>query len=505
MEPLDYAPSAISILYVEDERDAREILSSILSRKYPDTQLYQAVNGAQGLELFEKHRPEIVITDISMPLMDGIRMASVIKELNPETIIVAVTAYSDVSYLLNAIEIGINYYVLKPLDYGKFFSILEKSIATTQLERRVRAQSEYIRKLSRAVEQSPSTVVITDARGTIEYVNPKFTELTGYARQEVLGQNTRILKSGLVKREVYKELWRAITAGNEWRGEFLNRKRNGDLYWESASISPLTNVDGAITHYVAVKEDITARKQAELEIEALNTTLANRAQELESANKELETFNYTISHDLRGPITVIHGFSQVLLEKSKDKFDEQTFNYLRIINQEIRRMDAMINCLLKFSRLSRQELDQEEVDLGIIAATVARELQLRHPERQVVFTIAETAPCHGDKILLRSVMENLIGNAWKYTAKTESATIEFGILQSDGKPTYFVRDNGVGFDKDKSDKLFGVFQRLHSDEEFEGFGIGLATVQRIIQRHGGEIRAEGETGKGATFYFTLGE
>lgn len=505
MEPLIYDSSMVSILYVEDERDAREILGSILFRKYPDAQLYLAENGAHGLELFEKHRPNIVITDICMPLMNGIRMSSEIKTLNPETIIVAATAYSDTSYLLNAIEIGINHYVLKPLDYGKLFSILDKSIAMIQLERQVRVQGDYIRKLSRAVEQSPSMVVITDAKENIEYVNPKFTALTGYTLEDIVGQNQRILKSGAVSPDVHGELWRTITSGKNWHGEFLNRKKNGEFYWESASISPIHNEEGAITHYVSVKEDITERKQAEQKIENLNITLAARAQDLEATNKELEAFNHTVSHDLLSPITTIHGFSQVVLEKCIDCFDKQCLNYVNIINEEIQRMDAMVKSLLKFSRLSRQEMDQEEVNLSIIAATIAMESQLRHPERQVTFSIAEKTYCNGDPTLLRVVLENLIGNAWKYTAKKEAASIEFGVLNTGGKPTYFVRDNGAGFDKNKSDRLFGVFQRLHGDDEFEGFGIGLATVQRIIQRHGGEIWAEGEQGKGATFYFTLGE
>ena len=168
-------------------------------------------------------------------------------------------------------------------------------------------------------------------------------------------------------------------------------------------------------------------------------------------------------------------------------------------------MEAMIKSLLKFSRLSRQDMDSEEVDLSAIASSIALELQIRHPERQVAFTIVQGAHCHGDPTLLRVVMENLIGNAWKYSSKKESAAIEFGVMNSAEKPTFFVRDDGTGFDPKQAGRLFGVFQRLHSEHDFEGFGIGLATVQRIIQRHGGNIRAEGEVNRGATFYFTLGE
>ena len=490
-------------MYVEDEKDVRDILSSILIRKYPGIRLYLAENGEIGLDLFKQHRPAIVITDISMPQMDGVRMAAEIKTLNTDTIIIAVTAYSDTKYLLKSIEIGINHYVLKPVEYGNFFSIIDKCIRSILLARQVGAQREYIRKLSRAVEQSPNTVVIANSDTIIEYVNPKFTELTGYTQEEVLGQKLQILKSDTVPESVYKELWRTISSGKEWRGEFLSRKKNGDLYWEAASISPLHNDENVITHYVAIEEDISERKRSEIEIAELNTTLANRARELEAANKELEAFSYTISHDLRGPITIIQGFCQVLLEKDAGQFDQSSMQCIQVIHQEIRRMEAMIKSLLKFSRLSRHPLDQAEVDLSVIASTIVMELRMRYPERNVDFSTVEHAKCFGDPILLRAVMENLIGNAWKYTSKKESAAVEFGLFTGNGRTTYYVRDNGAGFDKSKAGKLFGVFQRLHNDNDFEGFGIGLAIVQRIIHRHGGTVHADGEIDKGATFYFTL--
>ena len=168
-------------------------------------------------------------------------------------------------------------------------------------------------------------------------------------------------------------------------------------------------------------------------------------------------------------------------------------------------MDVMINSLLEFARLSRQPLKKEFVDLAAIASTIAMELRMRNPERPCTFNIAEHANAYGDPVLLRIVLENLIGNAWKFSAGREPTAIEFGVAKDDGNQTYFVRDNGVGFDISQVQKLFGVFQRLHTNDDFEGYGIGLATVQRIIQRHGGSIHAEGEKDNGATFYFTLGE
>jgi len=225
---------------------------------------------------------------------------------------------------------------------------------------------------------------------------------------------------------------------------------------------------------------------------------------LEAANRELEAFNYSVAHDLRTPLTCISGYCQFLLEFSAEKLDEQSINFVNDISDAAGRMGQLITTLLNFSQLTRKEVYRETVDLSRVARTVTLDLRMREPGRTVNFVIAEGVEVDGDEKLLRVVLENLIGNAWKYTGKREDAFIEFGTVESDGKPAYFVRDNGVGFGENQADKLFTPFERLDNSRAFEGIGIGLATVQRIIQRHGGQVWAEGEEGKGATFYFTLG-
>ncbi|QEM68583.1 response regulator [Geobacter sp. FeAm09] len=493
----------ISVLYVEDEQSAREILCSVFESKYRFTRLDAAENGEQGVALFKEHRHDIVITDISMPVMDGVEMAAAIRDIAPETVIIVLTAHSGTRYLLDSIELGISNYVLKPVNYEKLFAAIDKSIAMISLKRQVASQHRFIRRLSRAVEQSPSTVLITDGRGQIEYANPKFFELTGYSPQEVMGKNPRILKSGVMSPAFYGGLWCTISSGNEWRGEFLNRKKNGEFYWESAAISPVMDDTGAITNYVAVKEDITARKRAEEKIEALNAALADRARELESANVDLEAFNYTVSHDLRSPLTIIGSYSQLLLDKCGANLDEQGEKIVGIISRTARQMEALLSALMAFSRLSHQAITRETVDLTAIASGVRAELRMQEPDRHTGFCIQEGVTCCADRQLMHIVLSNLMGNAWKYTALTDEPRIEFGMSAADGKPVYFVRDNGVGFDMAKADRMFGTFQRLHDDDAFEGFGIGLATVQRIIDRHQGRIWAQGEPGKGATFFFSL--
>ena len=506
----DKSHEAVSILYVEDEAEAREMVSSMLVRRNRGLRLLTGENGADGLRLFREHRPEIVITDISMPVMDGIQMSAQIKELAPDTIIIAVTAFSDTPFLMDAIEIGFNHYVLKPIDYVTLFAVLDKSIEAVTLKRQISAQNQRIRKLSRAMEESPCSIMITNTGGVITYVNPKFTQITGYTMEEVIGSTPRILKSNRMPESTYEELWSAITAGREWRGEFLDRKKNGELYWESASISPIFDDHGEITHYVAVKEDITHRKQAEEQIERLNTELSaraaemsKRATELELANQELEAFNYTVSHDLRSPLANISLFSQVIMELYCTSLDEECQKFVKGIHEETIRMSQLIDTLLGFARLTRSELSFQPVDLSMIAGEVANKLARFEPERRAEFRIAEGIMVKGDESLLRVILANLLGNAWKYSAQREESVIEFGQSEIEGKLACYVRDNGAGFDMAFEDQLFAPFKRLPGTETIKGFGIGLATVKRIIKLHGGQVWGKGEPDKGATFYFTL--
>jgi PAS domain S-box-containing protein len=273
------------------------------------------------------------------------------------------------------------------------------------------------------------------------------------------------------------------------------------------SHSPIKTETGEVIGVAVLAQDITERKQAEVEIRKLNQELekrvAERTSQLEVANKELEAFAYSVSHDLRAPLRGIDGFSQILLDEYHEMMDEQGKNYLQRIRIATQRMSQLIDDMLNLSRVSRLEMNIQQVNLSEIAQEVADELRETQPERQVEFDIQEGIKARGDDRLLRIVLENLIGNAWKFTSKHASARIEFGMQQKNDIVTYFVRDNGAGFDMSYAQKLFSAFQRLHTANEFPGTGIGLATVQRIIHRHGGKVWAEGEVEKGATFYFTI--
>jgi len=246
-------------------------------------------------------------------------------------------------------------------------------------------------------------------------------------------------------------------------------------------------------------------RRLRMENAELERSLRGRTVELEAANKELDAFSYSVAHDLRAPLRSIDGFSHALLEDYASVLGNEGTQYLAHIRESAQNMTELIDALLMLSRVSRSELQHERVDLSALAGDIVSELRLAQPDRQVETVIASGLIAEGDGRLLRAALENLFANAWKFTAPRDRPRVEFAASLRDGQPTYFIRDNGAGFDMAHAKKLFGVFQRLHSEQEFEGTGIGLATVQRIIHRHGGLIWAEGEVDRGATFYFTIGK
>jgi PAS domain S-box-containing protein len=345
-----------------------------------------------------------------------------------------------------------------------------------------------------------------DAQGRLTRVNQTELKMLGYQAEELLGQFVWSISADpeAARQAVLSKLNGAPPAE---KYERTLRRKDGATIPVQVRDQLVKGEDGAVISIRTVFQDITERKQAEEKIQQLNTELEQRVIErtaqLEAANKELEAFSYSVSHDLRAPLRAVDGFSQVVLEDYGPQLPEGCRQDLQTIRNGAQRMGKLIDDLLMFSRLSRLPLSKQTVDTGKLVRGVLEELNSQREGWRIEFRIAGLPPCQADPALLKQVWVNLLSNALKYTGKRESALVEIGCAMEKGRNVYFVRDNGAGFDMKYAHKLFGVFQRLHRAEDYEGTGVGLAIVQRVIHRHGGRIWAQSALDSGATFYFTL--
>jgi PAS domain S-box-containing protein len=375
-------------------------------------------------------------------------------------------------------------------------------------EQQLKASLKEIGDLKAALDEH-SIVAITDPQGKITYVNDKFCAISKYSRDELLGQDHRLINSGYHPKEFIHDLWTTIARGKVWKGEIKNKAKDGTFYWVDTTIVPFLNDQGKPRQYVAIRTDITARKAAAAEIVQLNTELeqrvAKRTAELKLANQELEAFSYSISHDLRAPLRAMGGFARILEKEFASQLSPDAKHAIERIRDNATKMGQLIDGLLDFSSLNWMPVTKKKVAPAAIARAVFEELRPEVSDRRVEIEIAELPECEADPNLLKQVFANLLSNALKYTRDHDPAEIEVGASRENGDCVYFVKDNGAGFEMEYANKLFRVFQRLHSADQFEGRGVGLAIVQRIVNRHGGRVWAEGVPQKGATFYFTLGE
>ena len=353
---------------------------------------------------------------------------------------------------------------------------------------------------------------LLDERGNIVETNPSFATIVGRNTKELTGQPLAILLDDADSAVSHSAQVASILDEQDRvvRTTRTLHRRGGELRHVQLTLAPIPKDPGTGVVRLAQVDDITERVRAEAAVKALNRTLearvTARTRELSEANQELKSFAYSVSHDLRAPLRSIEGFSRILGERHADGLDEIGRDYLLRVRKATSRMGELIDALLKLSRIGRSELSVTDVDLSGLAEEVGAGLADAEPERQVVLRVQPGMRAHGDRTLLLTLLDNLMGNAWKFTRNVANPQVEVGMEQGDdGSSVYFVRDNGAGFDTTYADKLFRPFQRLHSQDEFAGHGIGLASVRRIVERHGGKIEASGAPGQGATFRFTLGE
>ncbi|GFO63468.1 response regulator [Geomonas paludis] len=495
-----------SILYVEDEAEPRELIGNLLSEEHPHIRIIIAADGAEGLALFKEHRPQVVVTDIRMPVMDGLTMAAHIREMDQEVDLIAVSAYSDTSFLVRAIELGFSNYVFKPVNFSKLLTALTRIIKVRELKHRFSEQNERLRqseqRLQATFDQAAVGVGHVALDGTFLRINDKYCDIAGCS-------------SGTAPATIYdfthpddlpacRSHHELLLAG-EKRSYSLEKRyvHDGVVVWASLTVSMVQDHAGKDTFMVAIVDDITERKLLEGRIADLNRALSARAEELESANRDLTAFNYTVAHDLRQPLNLISGYCQAVSMTCGKAVNEECREFLQKAYEGTVKMNKLVTALLEFAEMAHVEPKRESVDLSREAEEIAAELARSEPQRQARFVIAPGLSAQGDGQLLRAVLANLLGNAWKYTAQRDETAIEFGSSVHEGKVVFYVRDNGIGFDAEQTKEIFVPFRRLPGAQRRGGFGIGLATVERIIKRHGGEVWAEGEPDKGATFYFSL--
>ena len=381
---------------------------------------------------------------------------------------------------------------------GNPASFLESNRDITQ-----RKQEEE--KFRNLLESAPDAMVIVDNTGQIQLVNAQTEKLFGYSREELSGRNVELLmprrfhQRHIEERQSYSKSphTRSMGVGIELYG----RRKDGSEFPVEISLSPLRTSSGTLVS--SAVRDVTLRHRSEEQIRSLNTELNQKLNELRVVNLELESFSYSVSHDLRAPLRHIDGFTRILIDEHAAELSEMGRSYLDRVLKAVTQMGRLVDDLLNLAHIGRKEISRRKTPLGDIVRQAMAGLPHEHGREEIEWRIEPLPEVNCDPGLLALVFANLLSNAAKFTRTRQTAVIEVGTRHTEGVDVFFVRDNGVGFDPKYADKLFGAFQRLHRQEEFEGTGVGLATVQRIIHRHGGEVWAKSELGRGTTFFFTL--
>ncbi len=518
--PVD-AEAAANILLVDDQEENLLVMEAMLSDLGQN--IVKAGSGKEALEHLRAQDFALVLLDVHMPGLDGFETAAMIRrnERSRRTPIIFMTAFmQDPPHVQRGYSAGAVDYIFKPLHaealrvkvsvFVDFFRKTEENKRQAERLRQLESR-RYRRELAQVTAQrnrffdlSLDLMCLVRFDGSIKELNAAWEPLLGFTRQELRSEPFLAL---LHPDDLAAALgpWSRIQDGPSETLSFESRFRRKDgcsrwLLWS------VTTFARERVYYVAAR-DISERKAAEVEIRGLNETLerriAERTSQLEAANKELEAFSYSVSHDLQAPLRKIDAFSRLLLERYDGVLDAEGRRFLGIVRGSVRRMGQLIEDLLAFSRLSRKAAVRSAVDMTALARSVADELQRIEGDRRVAVTIAELPPAWVNAALIEQVFMNLIGNAFKFTRRQASPAVEIGCAAGGAETVYHVKDNGAGFKMRCAGRLFGVFSRLHPAKEFEGTGVGLALVQRIIARHGGRVWAEGKVGGGAAFYFTL--
>ncbi len=447
------------VLIIEDSATQAKQLRFTLEENGYQTTI--ARNAEAALACVRSQEPDVIVSDIIMPGMDGFTLCRKIKaEISATLPVILLTALSEPTDVLKGLECGADHFITKPYDEAYLLSRIRQAQANC------RSQGESEKGSGDELFFRGRKFVITSER------------------RQILELLLSTYETAIMKNEQLKETQLKLEEWND-QLEKIVQQRTSKLVAE-----------------------IRERKKAEAEVRILNSELelrvAARTAELEAANRELKTFAYSVSHDLRAPLRTIDAFSSALEARKELELDDTGRDYLRRVRASARNMSLLIDALLNLTQIGREKMRSAHVDLSALVHAAAEELISGAPQRRVDLEITEGIIARGDSGMLKAVIDNLMGNAWKFTSLKPIAKIDFGTVRKNGKAVFFIRDNGVGFDMAYASKMFMPFHRLHSTAAFPGMGVGLATVQRIVHRHGGDIWAEGEVDRGATISFTLG-
>ncbi len=519
------AAAPINILIVDDTPDKLLALETVLTDLRQN--IVRATSGSEALRALLRQEFAVILLDVNMPSMDGFETAQLIRQRKSteHVPIIFVTSFSTAdTEVFRGYSLGAVDYIFTPVVPDVLRAKVAVFIALSRQKLEIKRQSEELRRLqeerharqmSDAAERidwetrrnrffnlSIELLAIANSEGQFVQTNPTWRGVLGFEEEELKNECLLDLVHVDERRAVSQEIEKLTAANEPNYFECRVRTKAGGYRWLGWTMAPFA----AEQLLYIFARDITERIEREAEVRQLNRSLEKHAAELQSANRELEEFSYSISHDLRGPLRSITGYSEILLEEYAENFAGEAQQMVEAVHRNSTHLTKLIDDFLSFFRFGRAQVNVLPFDMRALAQTAIDVVRPVTAERQIDFKIGVLPAAYGDRPMLRQVLINLLANAVKFTARRPIAQIEIGAEQNKQRGTiYFVRDNGVGFNMKYYDKLFGVFQSLHKDEGFDGTGIGLALVYKIIRRHSGEIWAEGKEGEGATFYFTLGE
>lgn len=503
----------LKVLILEDDENDLDLIKRELTAALEyQFQFHWVITRSDFVKALYDFHPDLVLSDYNLPQFNGLEALTYSIEADVSTPFIIVTGTLLEEAAADSIKAGAWDYVVKERLHrlpGAVENALKRRTETLKA-RKAAMELKLIREKSGlqvkllydAIDHAPSSVVITDQEGTILYVNPKFEEVTGYRCEEAVGQNPRILKSGIHERQFYQELWNTIKNGSTWKGELINKKKSGELYWEEVSISPISDEEGRIQHYVAIKHDISERKRSEQE-------LIKAKEQAEESDRLKSAFLATMSHELRTPLNAVVGFSELI---NKDMAQSEVLELAKKIHQSGKHLLSIIESMFEISMLEARVIKPTVDEFPILdffsslKEYLRKELaKLQKSDILIVFS----PPENGAGLLLRSdrgklhlLMSNLLNNAARFT---DRGVIEFGCSIKESAVTFFVKDTGIGIPRDQTEVIFERFRQVDNSltRLYGGIGLGLTICHEIAELLGGDIWLESEPGKGSTFYFRL--